>query len=71
MSIYEHVTEFAGHPVRDFDPAVPLEDPANTAYRLSTVPERQPAQVEMLGCVGTLLGVAVGIGCWIVTPVPN
>lgn len=61
MSIHEHVTEFAGHPVCDFDPTVPLEDPANTVYRVSAVPDRQPVQVEMLGCVGMLLGVAVGI----------
>ena len=67
MTIYEHVTEFAGYPLRDFDPAVPLEEPANTVYRLSAVPERQPAQMEMLGCVGMLLGVAVGVVFWIAT----
>lgn len=67
MAIYEHVTDFAGYPVRDFDPAIPLEDPANTVYRLSEVPEREPVQVEMLGSIGMLLGVAVGIGFGVVT----
>ncbi len=35
MSIWEHVGEFAGLPVRDFVPGEGLTDPAGTAYRLS------------------------------------
>ncbi len=35
MSISEHVEEFAGLPVRDFDPDEGVTDPTGTAYRLT------------------------------------
>ncbi len=35
MAISEHIEEFAGRPVRDFDPDEGLTDPAKTAYRLA------------------------------------
>ena len=33
--IYEHITEFHGRPVRDFDPDVGIPDVAEVTYRLS------------------------------------
>ncbi len=35
MAFYEHITEFAGKRVVDWEPGTPLGDPANAAYRLS------------------------------------
>lgn len=34
MSIYENLNEFAGRPVKDFDPEVGLADPKGVAYRI-------------------------------------
>jgi hypothetical protein len=34
MSDYEHATEFAGRPVMEWEPGMPLVDPANNAYRI-------------------------------------
>ncbi|HEY0099969.1 MAG TPA: STM4015 family protein [Pyrinomonadaceae bacterium] len=34
MSDYEHASEFAGRPVREWEPGTPLVDPANNAYRV-------------------------------------
>ena len=35
MAIYEHITEFAGKPVVDWEPGTPLSDAATVAYRIS------------------------------------
>lgn len=35
MAIYEHITEFAGRRVEDWEPGNPLGDPDGVAYRLS------------------------------------
>jgi hypothetical protein len=35
MAFYEHITEFAGKRVVDWEPGMPLGDPTNAAYRLS------------------------------------
>ena len=35
MAIYEHITEFAGKPVVDWEPGEPLDEPADVAYRIS------------------------------------
>ncbi len=35
MSIEEHAEEFAGQPVREYDPEVGIDDPSGSAYRLS------------------------------------
>jgi hypothetical protein len=35
MSVYEHATEFAGRPVKEWEPGTRLVDPANNAYRVS------------------------------------
>jgi hypothetical protein len=35
LSINEHADEFAGLPVRDFDPEAGIEDPEETIYRLA------------------------------------
>lgn len=34
MTINENLTEFAGKPVRDYDPSKGLKDPASTSYRI-------------------------------------
>ena len=47
MAIYEHITQFAGLTVRDFEPGTPLLPGVNVAYRLGidydTYYESQPA----------------------------
>ena len=35
MAIYEHIAEFAGKPVVDWEPGEPLDEPADAAYRIS------------------------------------
>src|SRR5205823_1318610 len=35
MSIYEHLTSFAGKPVVDWDPQQGVQDPQTTIYRIS------------------------------------
>lgn len=35
MAIYEHLVQFAGLPVKDFDPKRGIEDPSGTCYRVS------------------------------------
>ena len=35
MTIYEHLTHFAGKPVVNWEPSDPLENPAGNAYRIS------------------------------------
>jgi hypothetical protein len=35
MAFYEHITEFAGKPVADWEPGKPIADPQGTLYRIS------------------------------------
>jgi hypothetical protein len=35
VAIQQHAVEFAGQPVREYDPEVGIDDPSGSAYRLS------------------------------------
>ncbi len=76
MTISEHVEEFAGLPVRDFDPDEGLTDPAKTAYRLALTYDAAEDGATMGGLLSRLFDdpacekvAALVIGDW--NPIEN
>jgi hypothetical protein len=61
MAISEHLSTFAGYPVREFEPARVLDDPAHTVYRIidRTRFDRSHGE-DSLGCAAMLLAGASG-----------
>lgn len=55
MSIYQHVTQFAGLPVRDWQPGEPLGDLARTAYRLGLGYQQTDSGTRWADLLGALL----------------
>jgi hypothetical protein len=71
MGISEHAELFAGLPVRDYDPAESIVDPAGAAQRVGVGHERFRARQPFLGRLGRFLDdpvagqvVALVIGAW-------
>src|SRR4051794_12672861 len=69
--ISEHLTNFAGLPARDFDPAKKLNAPAESAWRLSISYEEQEEQKTFCDKLAAFLAdpgakqvQALIIGCW-------
>jgi hypothetical protein len=66
MSIEEHAVEFAGLPVRDYDPEVGIDNPAGTIYRLSVGWDSEESITELLARfleepdVGRSPGIVIG-----------
>jgi Leucine Rich repeat len=56
MPISEHLTDFAGFAVRDFDPKTGIQDTATTIYRIREEIDDTPAPKPSKGILGSLFG---------------
>ena len=77
MSLYEHAQESFGKPIKEWRPGVPLDDPANTAYRLALEYDEAEAGVtwearfnEFLSLPGSGSVTSIVIGVWGDTSAP-
>jgi hypothetical protein len=55
MTIEEHAETFAGRPVRDYDPAEGLQEPAGTIYRLRVEYDGAESGETMIGLIARFL----------------
>jgi hypothetical protein len=55
MTIGEHLTTFAGKPVRDYDPEVGIDKPTGSAYRVAVDYEAIDAGGSLVAALGPLL----------------
>ncbi len=60
MGIYEHLTQFAGLPVKDFDPERGIEDPAGAVYRIRHEPPPTPSAGQVVHGLASRLGTLFG-----------
>lgn len=60
VGIYEHLTQFAGLPVKDFDPSQGIEDPTGTVYRISHEPPPPPSAGQVVQGLANRIGSLFG-----------